>query len=109
MFLFLAQFKICGYHFRYNDSQPNDKYIGVPMLGETWRQAKLQASPDTLFIVDENESSVCLKDVKGEEKYRIKTRKPHYPRKNYMYLASNGTIIYFYNMYFNPIFHMLGL
>ena len=100
MFLFLAEFKICGYHFRYNDPQPNDKYIGVPILGkspiwDTWQRAKLQASPDALFIVDENKSTVCLEDVKREEKYRIKTGKPHYPRKNYMYLDGDGTNIYF--------------
>ena len=112
MFLCLAEVKFCGYHFRYNDSKPNDKYIGVPIKGSTWRRAKLQASPDTLFFVDENKRTVCLEDVIKEENYRniyrIRTHKPHYPRKNYMYLDRNGTNIYFYNMYFNPNIHPIS-
>ena len=98
MFLFLAQ----GYYFKHLDSQSNGPFIGEPSWSKTWQIAKLHEIPDTLFLVDENKTSIRLEDVKENENYRIRTHAAKDQGYEYIYLSWDGTNMQFYDMYLNP-------
>ena len=106
MFLVLAEVEGKGYYFRWLGFQNKSLYIGVPIGYDLY--AGLNASPSTLVFVDENKKIIGLEDVKEEEYYRIENLGSPNAEWKYMYMRVDGTNIYFYDMYFNPMWLGFG-